>query len=221
MESMTEKWKQNCDGSYGKTLAVEGRSGGTEEIMARSTLNKKYQALFEKFNHQYFANALPQYQIKVVNRLTGCNVAGLIDRKKKVISLRKGEHREMDSILIHEMAHASTNDYHGPKFINDMKRLHADGAPVREDELNQHPSYSKLLTKQFVKATAFDMLVDIPDLTLRRFGRLFELEYGAGYKSTELFRKYPWVKKAFSEAKFEYQELMKAEAAFKKTIREK
>ena len=33
MEIMTKKWKRNCDGSYGKSLAVEGRSGVTERRM--------------------------------------------------------------------------------------------------------------------------------------------------------------------------------------------
>ena len=107
-------------------------------------LSKHFQALFDKFNGQYFGGKLPPYQVHVVFDLhriakepvLGGHVSsGLIRFEERSIYLRYTDSPLMQGMLIHEMAHAATNGEHDQEWLHEMVRLKAAGAPVPDWEL--------------------------------------------------------------------------------------
>ena len=61
--------------------------------------------------------------------------SGLIRFEQRKIYLRYTNYPPMDETLIHEMAHAATNDDHDEEWLKEMVRLKAAGAPVPDWEL--------------------------------------------------------------------------------------
>ena len=172
------------------------------------SLRKRYQAQFEEFNTQYFGGKLPHYRIKVQARIPGWGGGirvGKIYRKQRIIMLVPNQEPYMKGHLLHEMAHAATNKNHGPKWIGEMKRLQAAGAPV-SDDLDQ---YGQRLTKDFIKTVASDWVTDCPSITLREFLKLYLHEYG-GSSARGMLRKYPWIRNAFYEGREEARKLSEA-----------
>jgi len=107
-------------------------------------VSKHFQALFDEFNGRYFAGKLPAYQVHVVFDLHraahepvygGAVSSGLILFEERCIYLRYTNSPPMEWTLIHEMAHAATNSGHDQKWLHEMARLKAAGAPVPDWEL--------------------------------------------------------------------------------------
>jgi hypothetical protein len=88
------------------------------------------QSLFENYNKKFFDGVLSGYRVVVCDILNERGVwAGEHCRKERVIyiySELKG--RALKRTLLHEMAHAHSNDYHGAKRIEEMYRLAELGA---------------------------------------------------------------------------------------------
>lgn len=99
---------------------------------------EQYQRRFEYFNRQYFANALPPYRVTLHDPLIVPGVpaamskyiAGYCDKRRRRILLEAFPFPKGEGILLHEMAHAATNVYHGPRFRQEMTRLAALAAPL-------------------------------------------------------------------------------------------
>ena len=107
-------------------------------------LSRHFQTLFDEFNVRYFAGKLPAYQVHVAFDLhraakepvyRGVVITGLIRLGQRRIYLRYTNSPPMEGTLIHEMAHAATNDDHDEEWLKEMVRLKAAGAPVPDWEL--------------------------------------------------------------------------------------
>jgi hypothetical protein len=168
-------------------------------------VNKKYQALFHEFNQRYFDSNLPHYRVRVVDYITKVGEKGRINRKSRLIRLAAGsEESETIATLVHEMAHAATNDRHASRFMAEMHRLLSSGAPItyeRHIKGYEHTFTPKRLTRTFFRCTAEDAFIDAPTITLRAFVRWFIRDYGYADSSAEFIRKFPWASRIFSEIK--------------------
>jgi hypothetical protein len=67
---------------------------------------------FQDLNQRYFAGRLPRYQVIISPHLR--YATGKIARRSRRIYLQPSFPDVMLRILLHEMAHAATNDHHGP-----------------------------------------------------------------------------------------------------------
>jgi SprT-like family len=179
-------------------------------------LSKQYQALFDELNCRYFNGRLPAYRIKVVDRLNWLNGRGEITRRTRLIRLQKraAEADEMISTLLHEMAHAATNDHHAHKWREEMARLQRLGAPIAPIDLQTPPR----VTRSFVRQVAEDALGDQPDAPLRGFIRWFIYEYGYAQSATAFRRKYPWAARVFSETRKRTRKEQEAMEALRERI---
>ncbi len=91
-----------------------------------------HQELFEQCNHEYFAGCLSGYTV-VVRDLQGL-YAGEHKRKSHEIVIESSLSGDgLRRTLLHEMAHANSNDYHGKKWRQEMYRLAELGAPTQQD----------------------------------------------------------------------------------------
>lgn len=94
--------------------------------------------LFARFNSAFFDGRIPAYHIRVqADPVLSPGGRGYHDRKGRTITLLLLPRPELDGTLVHEMAHASTNDYHGPRWVNEMRRLFRRGAPLSELDLRR------------------------------------------------------------------------------------
>jgi hypothetical protein len=100
----------------------------------------RFQKMYAKFNSRYFAGQLQEYTIRVsydVNHWIGEASRDAIDGYFVPEGLRiflrlSFDRRAMIRVLIHEMVHVATGPGHGERFISEMKRLKAIGAPVEK-----------------------------------------------------------------------------------------
>src|ERR1700747_1760389 len=85
-------------------------------------LSRSYRSHFLDFNHEYFADRLPAYDIRVVFDIEtfakepvelGAVFNGLIRFEEQCIYVRYTDKATMEHYLIHEMAHAATDADHG------------------------------------------------------------------------------------------------------------
>jgi SprT-like family protein len=87
------------------------------------------QHLFNQFNREFFDGALSGYRVVVCDLHERGLWAGEHSRKEQTIYIHsKLEGRALDRTLLHEMAHANSNDYHGAKWLQEMDRLAQLGA---------------------------------------------------------------------------------------------
>jgi hypothetical protein len=116
-------------------------------------LSQRYQHLFAEFNARYFGSTLPNYRVLVVYFIDWVALgytpaahpsSGFIDRRGRIIKIRVGSGEcFMTSVLVHEMAHAATNGWHGPRWTNEILRLYRAGAPVASWDLPASPSEAR------------------------------------------------------------------------------
>ena len=132
------------------------------------------------------------------NRVSGLNGSGIHLRKRRLIMLRRWDDAPlMTGTLVHEMAHAATNDWHGPRWAAEMERLRQAGAPVQDVDFRP----PMRLTRNLVLSCAADALCDGPDLTLPAFADWFAREYRGGSSGGALLRSYPWIRAVFRDAR--------------------
>jgi hypothetical protein len=98
---------------------------------------------FDDLNQRYFKGRLPRYRVRLVSAIPQPSgdigiTWGQIDRRRKTITLRRAPAAELCENLLHEMAHAATNEWHGPKWLAEMKRLQALGAPINRKLLTSY-----------------------------------------------------------------------------------
>lgn len=92
--------------------------------------------LFSDFNSRYFGGRLPRYRVcfrEVIAGLTNEHF-GRHNRNRRTIFLFSGiryDKHVVAEMLLHEMIHAATGDYHGGRFWRECKRLLDAGAPLR------------------------------------------------------------------------------------------
>ncbi len=145
--------------------------------MAGSPLNQKYQTLFQEFNQGYFQGALPRYRSEVVDRITWRNESGRTYRRRRLIRLLESEEKTMVFTLLHEMAHAATNDHHAARFQEEMKRLNSFRAPLDPSALSG-PIQPKRLIKSLFKSFIHATLVDDQSITLWQWSKWL-VRYGS------------------------------------------
>ena len=98
----------------------------------------QYQQHFGWLNQCYFDNALPPYRVSLQEPLVVPGVpaelskyiAGYCDKKRRLVWLEAFPYPKAEGILLHEMAHISTNTWHGPLFRKEMQRLAGLDAPL-------------------------------------------------------------------------------------------
>jgi len=88
-------------------------------------VTQKFQRLFDQYNRRFFGGRLPPYTVVISDRFTG----GRCDRSHKTIFLNPRS--ASGKLLLHEMAHAATNDRHGKNWQSEMQRLITLGARVK------------------------------------------------------------------------------------------
>lgn len=161
-----------------------------------SVLSKRYQAMFGEFNQRYFAGRLPPYQVYVVPDLHGGH-DGEVRRKFRAIHLKKRPEATMIPILLHEMAHVATNNFHARKWLEEMERLKQEGAPINEEDLEP----DEIGLKKRISHYAFVLAMDDPRLTVRQFVRYLVSERGLADSQAQLRQRYPRADLILSEAK--------------------
>ena len=108
--------------------------------------------LFDDFNAQYFDGALDRYRVEVTDGITRRGESGKVYSRQRLIRIHRGSEAEMVATLLHEMAHAATNDYHGALWQQEMVRLRDLGAPVAPADLEER--VARRLTREFVESIA-------------------------------------------------------------------
>jgi hypothetical protein len=95
------------------------------------------QRLFERLNKKYFGSTLPEYRIVACEPTTIDSgfTAGKHERRQLTIYL-SDELRgtALRRILLHEMAHANSNDYHSGKWKEEMRRIGAVEPDTHHEE---------------------------------------------------------------------------------------
>ena len=87
--------------------------------------------VLQDLNQRYFAGGLPRYQVIVAPQLH--HASGRLQRSRRIY-LQPTFPDVMLQILLHEMAHASTNDHCAPLWRAEMQRLQALGALSRNQQ---------------------------------------------------------------------------------------
>jgi hypothetical protein len=163
---------------------------------ADPVLSTHYQALFEEFNTRYFAGRLPLYHVRVVPDLHGGH-DGEVKRKQRVIRLKKRPEAVMISLLLHEMAHAATNNFHARKWLEEMGRLKQEGAPINKEDLEP----DEVGQKKRISHYAFVLAMEDPRLTVPQFIRYLVAERGLADSQAQLRRHYPRMDRILHAAK--------------------
>lgn len=155
---------------------------------------------FQELNQRYFAGCLPRYQVIVAPQLR--HASGRIARRSRRIYLQPAPPDGLLLILLHEMAHAATNDHHGPLWRAEMRRLKVLGAPVEGPD-----GYEERipLTRQLVFDAGYEAFFNQPELRSIYVARWLQHEYGFS-SGHSLMRAYPWVKRVLHEARQEAAE---------------
>src|SRR5262249_2596244 len=158
-----------------------------------------WERVFGEFNSTYFDGKLPAYRIKITGRISrrdSVGAHGYIDRKSRTIHLLRDDNRNMRHALLHEMAHAATNDYHGKKFRNEMLQLAKDGAPIPELELTEEGSQE--LTREHLENVCSDFFSSVPDIGVEHaLTRLAREEFHL--TRAAFVRRYPWARNVIRE----------------------
>jgi hypothetical protein len=154
----------------------------------------------QDLNQRYFAGRLPRYPVIVAPQLH--HASGRIARRSRRIYLQLTFPDVMLQILLHEMAHASTNDHHGPLWRAEMQRLQALGAPVEEPTSDKERIP---LTRQLVCDAGYDAFFSQPELSSIHVARWLQHEYGFS-SGHSLMQAYPWVTRVLHEARQEATE---------------
>lgn len=165
--------------------------------------------LFKKFNEQYFGDHLPAYSIRVVR---GMSYSGFCNKKKRQIKIRADQSvEETIGTLLHEMAHAATNDGHGDNWKNEMIRLREAGAPVASAEKNicSKTWDGKKVTRGHFRLVVQEVIADSPAITLPEALRHFSSIEGGPDTIAGFLRKYPWVRAVFRDEKKKFFEEQK------------
>ena len=179
-----------------------------------TTQETHFQRLFDDFNTCYFDGRLPSYRVRVLARIGGLCHAGQIDRRERNIDLlNNGDTKMMIATLLHEMAHAAANDYHGARWRGELARLQALGAPIHPADLDPRLP----ITKAFVRSTAHDALIDDPTVSEERFVRWFAQEHLA-MTPAQATRRYWWMGSAFADARCEYESRIESATKFQHLI---
>ncbi len=171
---------------------------------AHPPVDTDYQQLFHEYNVRFFASRLPAYRVHVVDKVTVGRIygtcAGHCNRRSRLIRIRNEHDREvsMEETMIHEMVHASVGYSHGKKFLAEMRRLHALGAPVQDLEVL---SSRGRLSRQDVEDFGVDCFDNPADLTLKNLVNYLHQDLGYGETAHALRRGYPWLRPALARVR--------------------
>jgi SprT-like family len=222
-------WIIRQDGSIVKSLAVgtgtRNRGGshiGLSERLKSAVDGKQLRALFFDFNERYWGGRLPAYHIRCVDHITWLEESGFCNRQRKLIRINRCllDDAGAVSCLLHEMAHAATRNNHGMKWKAEMIRLREAGAPlVCPDSTIALDDWSgEHVPKSDFQAVIGDALIDDPAINLSKAVRRFIRSRGGEFTVSAFLRKYPWVRRAFSELKRESRERAKRRSAFRAKV---
>jgi hypothetical protein len=172
-----------------------------------SATDERIRAKFDEYNRVYFDGRLPRYRVQIVDRIIRGFDARRIKRRQRLIQIRWGSPEDMAGILLHEMAHAATNNEHAKRFQDGMRRLRAAGAPLAQSDL-QEPEGPTRLTRTFIREVLEQEVLSSGETpTLWQFMKWLHREYRHAASASALLQRYPWVRKLYSEAKREHQEM--------------
>jgi hypothetical protein len=184
---------------------------------------KQLRKKFGEFNAQYFNNRLPPYSIRVVPEIKSDSIDGHVygrcKKKRRLIEIRQGlRDEEAISTLLHEMAHAGTNDGHGPKWWREMIRLREAGAPLTA--FDHHFDFGgRRVTKRMFASHVWGFLCQGLMLTLPQAISLFIMNNGYNTATVSTFRKkYPWAGAVLKDIKKAFREDQKGQAELKAEI---
>jgi hypothetical protein len=171
-----------------------------------ATDNRRLNSLFEEFNRLYFNGGLPRYRVQIVDRIIRGFDAGRIKRRQRLIQIRRGSLEDMAGILLHEMAHAATNNEHAKRFQDEMRRLRAAEAPLAQSDRQESEGPTRLTRTLIRDVLEKEVFSSGQTPTLWQFVKWFHREYRHAASASALLRRHPWVRKLYSEAKREHQE---------------
>ena len=102
----------------------------TEPEVLTGDINERQSGIAQRrllmLNEKYFDGALRDYRVLSMKNLccSGSPTAGYHRGKEMNIYICAGiRGAALTAILLHEMAHASANDYHAKKWMEEMERL--------------------------------------------------------------------------------------------------
>jgi hypothetical protein len=102
------------------------------------------QETFSRFDRRYFSGSLCDWAVTTAGNWSG--LYGEASHEKQLVFVRPAAHKndhDIEATLIHEMAHAvlPLGIGHGERWVAEMNRLRAAGAPT--DPLDFIPDYAK------------------------------------------------------------------------------
>lgn len=130
--------------------------------------------------------------------------SGFCNKKKRLIKIQEGQSREETiGALLHEMAHAATNDGHGDRWKEEMIRLREAGAPLSsaERKICSTTWDGKKVTRDHFRLVVQEVIADYPAITLSKALRHFSDIEGGPDTIKAFLKKYPWVRAVFKEEK--------------------
>jgi hypothetical protein len=172
-------------------------------MSTQDPIELEFQALFNQFNDRYFSGRLPSYRICVVDRITKKGESGWHYVRTKRIKIRFANHELMTETLLHEMAHAASNDFHGPLWKKVMRRLQELGALKSNSSDIEMLTVNNRLTRSMVEDVAFEALDADPKTTFHAIAKF--LAHKNGYSIRAFNRRFPWIKKTFQRIKQEFK----------------
>ena len=159
-------------------------------MIANRALSERFTALFDRLNQGFFAGRLPRYRVSVRSRVPGLDGGGIHLRQRRLIVIRRWDDEcLMMGTLVHEMAHAASNDWHGPRWRAVMDRLQEAGTPIQEVDL----APPMRLTRGMVLSSARDALSVDHGLTLRAYANRCAREFTGQPSGAAFLRSYPWI----------------------------
>ena len=172
---------------------------------------KDLRRLFGMFNQKYFGGGLPTYRLRSVRHMTWLGESGRCLRRRRLIEIQRALDTETaTSCLLHEMAHASTNDCHAAAWKAEMMRLKREGAPLSGDDatVEMDDWSGGHVSRRYFRMAVADMLITAPQIDAKQAIRFFIQNDGGAHSVAEFLRKFPWALRTFSACKREHRELV-------------
>ena len=181
---------------------------------------RQLRKLFHEFNERYFEGRLPDYRIRVVPYINRLGKSGHTDQKRKLIRILIGlSDEDAKSTLLHEMAHAATNEDHATAWKKEMIRLRKQEAPLVSSEFQNFSLWSgRSVSQKHFRGGVQDVLGKEPNATLHQAIRDFIHNDGGAESVAGFLRRYPWARRAFRVIKKEHAAYLKDDVFARKLL---
>ena len=133
--------------------------------MAGKWANERLRKLFRRYNRMYWDGKLSRFRVCLGDHVSDeskYDSSGRCYHRLKKIEIDPRKTNDVQSTLLHEMAHAATGERagHGPKWEKEIVRLIGLGAPIHPGELMCSDHICKKIEKEEAKKGSLETSVN-------------------------------------------------------------